>query len=124
MTREEINQEESIEHTPALGFHAPGLFDKVVDIEHCYLQGSLSNDIRNFIRNHALSHGLSFYDIRAQQGFLRTLIIRTASTGEIMVIIAFGHEAKGSREQLLNALKEQFPSITSLMYVSMNFVLA
>ena len=60
---------------------------------------------------------MSFYDIRAQHGFLRTLIIRTASTGEIMVIVAFGHEAKESREQLLTALKEQFPSITSLMYV-------
>ena len=117
LTREEIQEGVDIVHTPALGFHAPGLFDKVVDIEHCYLQGSISNDIRNFIRNHALSHGLSFYDIRAQQGFLRTLIIRTASTGEIMVIVAFGCEAQQSRETLLTALQQQFPSITSLMYV-------
>lgn len=117
LTHEEILQKEDIVHTPALGFHVPGLFDKVVNIEHCYLQGSLSNDIRNFIQKYALSHGLSYYDIRAQQGFLRTLIIRTASTGEIMVIIAFGHEAKHTRETLLTELIQQFPTITSLMYV-------
>ncbi|MDE6451913.1 MAG: 23S rRNA (uracil(1939)-C(5))-methyltransferase RlmD [Odoribacter sp.] len=117
LTPEEIRQETAIERTPALGFHVPGLFDKVVDIEHCCLQGGLSNDIRNFIKSHALRHGLSFYDIRAQQGFLRTLIIRTASTGETMVIIAFGHEDHTARETLLEALKQQFPEITSLMYV-------
>lgn len=117
LTPEEIRQETDIERTPALGFHVPGLFDKVVDIEHCCLQGGLSNDIRNFIKSHALRHGLSFYDIRAQQGFLRTLIIRTASTGETMVIIAFGHEDQTARETLLEALKRQFPGITSLMYV-------
>ena len=117
LTREEITKGDTIADTPALGFHAPSLFDKVVDVEHCYLQGSISNDIRNFIKNYALSHGFSFYDIRAQQGFLRTLIIRTASTGEIMVIVAFGHEAEHSREALLTALSEQFPNITSLMYV-------
>lgn len=117
LTPEEIRQETNIERTPALGFHVPGLFDKVVDIEHCCLQGGLSNDIRNFIKNHALRHGLSFFDIRAQQGFLRTLIIRTASTGETMVIIAFGHEDRTARETLLEALKQQFLGITSLMYV-------
>ncbi len=117
LTREEIKLETAIERTPALGFHVPGLFDKVVDIEHCYLQGKPSNEIRNFIKNYALQHGLSFYDIRAQQGFLRTLIIRTASTGETMVIIAFGHEDQTAREALLNELKKQFPEITSLMYV-------
>ena len=95
----------------------PGLFDKVVDIDHCCLQGSSSNEIRNFIKTYALKKGLSFYDIRAQQGFLRTLIIRTASTGEIMVILAFGHEDTGAREQLLETLVRQFPQITSLMYV-------
>lgn len=117
LTREEISQGTNIERTPALGFHVPGLFDKVVDIEHCCLQGKPSNEIRNFIKGHALRHGLSFYDIRAQQGFLRTLIIRTASTGETMVIIAFGHENPVARETLLSELKKQFPEITSLMYV-------
>ena len=95
----------------------PGLFDKVVDIDHCCLQGSSSNEIRNFIKTYALKKGLSFYDIRAQQGFLRTLIIRTASTGEIMVILAFGYEDTVAREQLLETLVRQFPQITSLMYV-------
>lgn len=117
LTREEIGQGTDIERTPALGFHVPGLFDKVVDISHCYLQGEPSNEIRNFIKNYGIIHGLSFYDIREQQGFLRTLIIRTASTGETMVILALGHEDIPAREALLTALYNQFPQITSLMYV-------
>ena len=117
LTREEIGSEADIERTPAVGFHVPGLFDKVVDINHCYLQGEPSNEIRNFIKAHALNEGLSFYNIREQKGFLRTLIIRTASTGEVMVILAFGHEDTEVREKLLNALMANFPQITSLMYV-------
>lgn len=117
LTREEIGQEQDIERTPALGFHVPGLFDKVVDIRHCYLQGSPSNEIRNFIKAFGIAHGFSFYNIREQSGFLRTLIIRTASTGEVMVIVAFGHENTVQREALLEALKENFPRITSLLYV-------
>ena len=117
LTREEIGSAADLERTPALGFHVPGLFDKVVDINHCYLQGPPSNEIRNCIKAHALEHGVSFYNIREQQGFLRTLIIRTASTGEVMVIVAFGHEDIPAREALLEELKTQFPQITSLMYV-------
>lgn len=117
LTREEIGSEADIERTPALGFHVPGLFDKVVDIEECKLQGTPSNEIRNAIKKYALKHHLSFYNIRAQEGLLRTLIIRTASTGEVMVILAFGHEDIAAQEGLLNTLKEQFPQITSLMYV-------
>ena len=85
LTREEIGQDTDIERTPALGFHVPGLFDKVVDIDTCYLQGGFSNEIRNFIKRYALEHGLKFFDIRNQEGFLRTLIIRTSSmrTGRI-----------------------------------------
>lgn len=117
LTRDEIGTSADIERTPALGFHVPGLFDKVVDIEHCHLQGEPSNEIRNFIKEYALSRQLSFYNIREQQGFLRTLIIRTASTSEVMVIVAFGHEDTQNREALLEAVKKQFPQITSLMYV-------
>lgn len=117
LTREEIANGTEIKRTPAVGFHVPGLFDKVVDIEHCYLQGSPSNEIRNFIRSYALEHELSFYHIREQHGFLRTLVIRTASTGEVMVILAFGHEDTARREALLDALVQAFPGITSLMYV-------
>ena len=117
LTREEIGQEEDIERTPAVGFHVPGLFDKVVDIHDCHLQGCPSNEIRNFIRDYALQHDLSFYNIREQHGFLRTLTIRTASTGEIMVILALGEEDKEARETLLEALMKEFPQITSMMYV-------
>ncbi|MCM1030474.1 MAG: 23S rRNA (uracil(1939)-C(5))-methyltransferase RlmD [Oscillibacter sp.] len=117
LTREEIGQDTDIERTPALGFHVPGLFDKVVDIDTCYLQGGFSNEIRNFIKRYALEHGLKFFDIRNQEGFLRTLIIRTSSTGEIMVVLAFFHEDRKNREALLDALRQQFPQISSLMYV-------
>lgn len=117
LTREEVAAGGVLEQRPALGFHAPGLFDKVVDVEKCHLQGAPSNEIRNFIRAYALEHGLSFYDIRQQEGFLRTLIVRTASTGEVMVVVAFGHEDEAAREGLLEAVKEAFPEVTSLMYV-------
>lgn len=117
LTREEIGAGGDLERTPAVGFHVPGLFDKVVDVEACHLQGAPSNEIRNFIRAYALEHGLSFYDIRGQEGFLRTLIIRTASTGEVMVVVAFGHEDRTAREGLLEAVKVAFPEVTSLMYV-------
>lgn len=117
LTWEEISDTENIERRPALGFHVPGLFDKVVDIDHCCLQGNFSNEIRNFIRQYGIANELSFYDARLQKGFLRTLIIRTASTGEIMVILAFGYENKNGREKLLDAVIREFPQITSLMYV-------
>ena len=117
LTREEIAEGNDLNRTPAVGFHVPGLFDKVIDINKCYLQAEPSNAIRNFIREYALARGLNFYDIREQAGFLRTLIIRTSSTGEVMVIVTFGREDRETREALLHALVEQFPEITSLMYV-------
>ncbi len=117
LTREEIGQATDITRTPAAGFHVPGLFDKVVDIETCYLQGSPSNEIRNFIKQYAIERDLTFYNIREQHGFLRTLVIRTASTGEVMVILAFGEEDQTERKNLLDALINKFPQITSLMYV-------
>lgn len=117
LTREEIANGQDIDRTPAVGFHVPGLFDKVIDIKKCYLQAEPSNGVRNFIREYAIEHELSFYDIREQAGFLRTLIIRTSSTGEVMVIVTFGEENREAREGLLNAIVQQFPEITSLMYV-------
>ncbi len=117
LTREEIGGGADIEHTPALGFHVPGLFDKIVDINTCYLQEDPSNEIRNFIKQYAIDHGLTFYNIREKEGSLRTLIIRTSSTGEIMVIVVFFHEDKANRKALLDALVQNFPQITSLMYV-------
>ncbi|WP_292268224.1 23S rRNA (uracil(1939)-C(5))-methyltransferase RlmD [Butyricimonas sp.] len=117
LTREEIAEGNDLNRTPAVGFHVPGLFDKVIDINKCYLQAEPSNAIRNFIREYALARGLNFYDIREQAGFLRTLIIRTSSMGEVMVIVTFGREDRETREALLHALVEQFPEISSLMYV-------
>ena len=117
LTREEIAEGNDLNRTPAVGFHVPGLFDKVIDINKCYLQAEPSNAIRNFIREYALARGLNFYDIREQAGFLRTLIIRTSSTGEVMVIVTFGREDRETREALLHALVERFPEISSLMYV-------
>lgn len=117
LTREEIGQEMDIERTPALGFHVPGLFDKVVDINECFLQGSPSNEIRNFIKQYAILKGLPFFDLRNQEGFLRTLIIRTSSIGEVMVILAFFREDREKREDLLDELVRTFPQLTSFMYV-------
>nr|WP_321357909.1 23S rRNA (uracil(1939)-C(5))-methyltransferase RlmD [uncultured Draconibacterium sp.] len=114
---EEIERDEEIKDPNALGFHVPGLFDKVVNIDKCWLQDDPSNQIRNFIYDYSLKEKLSFFDIREQSGFLRTLIIRTTSTGELMVIVSFFYEDEPARKQLLEAVKNEFPAITSLMYV-------
>lgn len=117
LTQEEIDSETEINDTNALGFHVPGLFDKVIKIGKCWLQPDPSNQIRNFIYEFALKNQLEFFDIREQKGFLRTLIIRTSSTGELMVILSFFREDKEARKKLLEAVKNQFPEITSLMFV-------
>jgi len=114
---EEMQLEEDSLERYGLGFHIPRMFDKVIDIQKCYLQEEPSNSIRLAIKKYALENGLSFFDIRKQEGLLRTLIIRTSSTGEVMVIVAFYHEDEEKREGLLNHLKAQFPQLTSLMYV-------
>lgn len=101
---------------PALGFHVPGSFDKVIDIDECFLQSSPTNEIRNFIRKHSLSHGVSFYDIRNHTGLLRNLMVRLCSTGDLMVNLVFGDENEKVRIALLDAVKLQFPQITSLFY--------
>ncbi|WP_297097155.1 23S rRNA (uracil(1939)-C(5))-methyltransferase RlmD [uncultured Draconibacterium sp.] len=117
LSYDEIERDEEIKDPNALGFHVPGLFDKVVNIDKCWLQDDPSNQIRNFIYDYAIKEKLSFFDIREQKGFLRTLIIRTTSTGELMVIVSFFYEDEPAREQLLKAVKNEFPGITSLMYV-------
>lgn len=105
-----------------LGFHVSGFFDKVLDIRECHLQREPSNAIRLFIKRYAIDHGLSFYDLRENRGFLRTMVVRTTSTGENMLVLCFGGEAGGEdarpqREALLSAVKERFPEITSFYYV-------
>ncbi len=117
ITQDEIDSERIIEDTNALGFHIPGMFDKVINIDKCWLQPEPSNEIRNFINAFARENNLSFFDIKNKEGLLRTLIIRTASTGEVMVIVSFYKEDHNSINLLLNAVKEKFPDIQSLMYV-------
>lgn len=100
-----------------LGFHIPKMFDKVLDINKCWLQDDISNQIRNEVRRYAFEHNLSFFDLRRQEGFLRTLMIRNTTEGELMVVVVFFHEDKPKMLSLLEQLKEKFPQITSLLYV-------
>lgn len=115
LTREQINSGEEVERT-ALGFHMPGRFDKILDIEHCYHQPEPSNAIRLAVRQYAREHGLDFFDLVEMHGLLRNLIIRTASTGEIMVIVQFGRPDEAI-DGLMQHLQERFPEITSLQYI-------
>ena len=117
LTQEEINSNIEIEDKNALGFHIPGMWDKILDIKKCHLQEDPSNAIRLETKNFANKNGLTFFNPRRQEGLLRTLMIRTSSTGEIMVLLQFFEENKEHRELLLNHLKEMFPEITALLYV-------
>ena len=117
LTQKEINSKNDIDDRNALGFHIPGMWDKILDIKKCHLQQDPSNAIRLETKNFALTHGLSFFDPRQQEGLLRTLMIRTTSTGEIMVLIQFYEDNLAQRELLLNHLQERFPEITALLYV-------
>ena len=117
MTQEEIRSEQMFDNMNALGFHIPGMFDKVLDIENCWLQNTVSNRIRNEIRSFALKNDFSFFDLRNKGGLLRNMIIRTSTTGEVMLIVVFFEDDPVKREMLLNHLSEQFPEITSLLYI-------
>ncbi len=117
MTQEEIDSDTEYEHKNALGFHIPKMWDKILDISKCHLQEDPSNEIRNSIREFAIANNLEFFNPRAHEGLLRTLMIRTASTGEIMVLIQFFEEQKENRIKLMDFLAEKFPNITSLQYV-------
>ena len=116
LTNEEIEGGEEFTDRNALGFHIPGTFDKVLDISECHLQGEISEKIRSFVREFARANNYVFFDIKVQAGFLRTLTIRTSSTGEIMVILQFFKDQADAREELMNAIAENFPQITSLIY--------
>jgi 23S rRNA (uracil1939-C5)-methyltransferase len=117
LTREEIDSGRELSDKESLGFHASGQFDKVINIEKCWLQRDPSNAIRNYIYNYAIDNGLEFFDIRNQRGFLRTLMIRTSSLNEVMVVLSVFRDDKGALQDLLKSIKEKFPSVTSLMYV-------
>ncbi|HRW94523.1 MAG TPA: 23S rRNA (uracil(1939)-C(5))-methyltransferase RlmD [Bacteroidales bacterium] len=113
----------STQQLPALGFHVRGRFDKVLDVETCHLQEEPSNAIRLAVRDYAIEKGLSFFDLRQQTGFLRTLMIRITLTGEVMVVVVFAHdnpeagEDDAARKALLDYLQQTFPQITSLHYI-------
>ncbi|MBR1927905.1 MAG: 23S rRNA (uracil(1939)-C(5))-methyltransferase RlmD [Bacteroidales bacterium] len=100
-----------------LGFHVGKFFDKVLDIDRCHLQRDPSNDIRLFCKRYAVEHGLEFFDIRANEGFIRNMFVRTTETGDLMVIMCFFYEDRERREAMLDALADAFPEITSLFYV-------
>ncbi|NRB50935.1 MAG: 23S rRNA (uracil(1939)-C(5))-methyltransferase RlmD [Saprospiraceae bacterium] len=115
LTKEEIDTDIS-NQADVLGFHRAGAFDKVVDIQHCWLQGEPSNQIRNRIREMAHARGDSFYDLKANTGFLRHLLIRVTSIGEVLVILSFGEDNPKKIEAFLAEVLVEFPSITTLTY--------
>ncbi len=117
ITFEDLRSGKEIKDRNALGFHIPGAFDKVLDIKKCWLQDDLSNRIRLFVRQYSLDKGYEFYDIKAQQGFMRTLMVRIASTGEVMLIVVFAQDDKEKIEDVMSAIEAEFPQITSLLYV-------
>lgn len=120
LTNEEIKSGKEFDNKNACGFHIPRMWDKILDIDKCHLQEDPSNDIRNSIKEFAKNHNISFFNPRNQYGLLRTLMIRIASTGEIMVVLQLFSEDKEKRELLLNHIAEKFPQITSLQYVINN----
>lgn len=117
MTREEIAGGTEIESSPALGFHIPGIYDKVLDIHECLLLPEPSNAIRNEVRRYAIDRGLKFYYLRNHKGFMRNLILRITSGGEIMVIMVMAEDQADAKEEVMNHISARFPEITSLWYV-------
>jgi len=117
LTLDEIQSDKEITDKDALGFHIPGMWDKILDIKKCHLQADPSNAIRLETRNFSIENDLSFFNPRNQHGLLRTLMIRTTSTGEIMVMVQFFEDDTAKRDILLNHLQDKFPEITSVLYV-------
>jgi 23S rRNA (uracil1939-C5)-methyltransferase len=117
LTENEIQDDTEIHDRNALGFHIPKMWDKILDIQKCHLQQDPSNAIRNAIKEFATENNIPFFNARNHEGLLRTLMIRTTSIGEIMVLIQFFKENKTQRELVLSFLSEKFPEITSLLYV-------
>lgn len=117
LTREEMNADRDTLREDALGFHIPGQFDKVLDIKECLLQAEPSNAIRNAVRRFAHKNAYPFFNLREQAGFLRNLIVRTTSTGEVMVIVVFFLDEMQRIEKLMSYLEGEFPQITSLFYI-------
>lgn len=117
LTFDQLRSGEDFPDRNAAGFHIPGAFDKVLDIHKCHLQDDFGNRLRLFVKDFGKEHGYSFYDLRNQNGLLRTLMIRISSTGQIMAVMVFGEDDREKITLLLDAVKTEFPEITSLLYV-------
>lgn len=123
LTEEEVKQDVKYDQMNAVGFHIPGAFDKVLAIDKCWLQDDISNQIRNAVRDYAYAHNFPFFDLRSQEGLLRNIMIRTSSTGELMVVLqckVTGDDDRRKMEEILQFMADTFPQITSLMYVINN----
>ena len=116
LTKQEIEASDAHLEYRGAGLHIPGRWDKIVDIEHCYLQKEPSNKIRLAVKDFAIRNAYDFFDLKTNQGFLRNLIIRTSSTNELMVIVVFGREESEQINKVMNYLKASFPEITALYY--------
>ncbi len=116
LTEAEIHMPTEMKQRPALGFHRPGAFDKIVDIEHCWLQPEPSNTIRNTIKAIAIEQGLRFYDVKAHQGLLRNMTLRIATTGEIMLLLSFGEDQPKKIRLFLETIQQRLPDITTICY--------
>ncbi len=114
LTVDEIASTEDLGDRNALGFHIPGMWDKILDVKKCWLQGDPSNAVRNAVKEFALEHHIPFFNTRQQTGVLRTLMIRNTSIGELMIVVQFFKEDETNRIALLEHLKTTFPEITSL----------
>ena len=117
LTEEEVSSDREFTQMDALGFHIPGMFDKVLDIDKCWLQDDLANQIRNAVRSFCLEQGYTFFDLRNQHGLMRTLLIRNSSIGEWMVIVVFYEDDAEKREALMTFIASTFTQITSLLYI-------
>ena len=117
LTLAQIQSDAIITNKEALGFHIPGMWDKILDLNKCHLQADPSNDIRDFVKQKAIELQIPFFNARKQEGVMRTLMIRTAATGQVMVLLQFFKEVAEKRIALLDAIKNKFPHITSLQYV-------
>ena len=121
LTLEQVKSDEKFDQMNALGFHSPGAFDKILDIDECFLMQDINNRIRNGLRAFVLERGFDFYDLRGNRGLLRNIMLRTASTGEVMLLVQFCITSDSEREQALEVmdfLHREFPEITALLYVN------
>lgn len=117
LTQEQVNSAEDFDNMNGLGFHIPGRFDKVLDVTKCWLQDDISNRVRNFIRSYCFENEYTFFDLRNRGGMMRNMFVRTSTTGELMIIVVFYECDYDKRAALLDAVAEEFPEITSLLYI-------